>query len=124
MSEHELTAVQRAVLKDKLTHLSTDLEALLSTDDTQAVELDQSRQGRLSRMDAMQQQAMAKAKRQTFQRQLRQVLAALRRLDEDDYGYCLECDQPIPLARLEVRPEAELCLACQNRADNIAFTEH
>jgi len=119
MSEPELTEAQLAAQKVKLEQLRGDLEALLSTDDTQAVELDQSRQGRLSRMDAMQQQAMAKAQRRTFQGQLRQVLAALRRLDEDDYGYCLKCDQPIPLGRLEVRPEAELCLACQSRADKL-----
>mgnify|MGYP005847888695 CR=1 FL=1 len=117
MSDRELTEAQLAAQKARLEQLRGDLEALLFTDDTQAVELDQSRQGRLSRMDAMQQQAMAKAKRQAFQGQLRQVLAALRRLDEDDYGYCLDCDEPIPLARLKVRPEAELCLACQSRAD-------
>jgi len=119
MSDCDLTQAQLAAQKASLEQLRGDLQALLSTDDTQAVELDQSRQGRLSRMDAMQQQAMAKAKRQAFQGQLRQVLAALRRIDEDDYGYCLNCDQPIPLGRLEVRPEAELCLTCQNRADKL-----
>lgn len=118
MSE-PLNEAQVAAQKTELQRLRAELEALLAADDgTQAVELDQSRQGRLSRMDAMQQQAMAVAKRDTFRQQLRQVIRALRRIEEDDYGFCLECDEPIPLARLQARPEAELCVSCQARVDD------
>jgi len=118
MGHDELTEAQRAQQRDRLEALRLDLEQLLDSGaGAEAVELDQSRQGRLSRMDALQQQAMAVAKRETYRMQLRQVLAALRRMDEDDYGYCEQCDEPIPLARLQIRPEASLCLACQSRAD-------
>ncbi|WP_347329569.1 TraR/DksA family transcriptional regulator [Marinimicrobium locisalis] len=113
-----LTPEQLSRLKAQLESLRADLEALLAEGDaTKAVELDQSRQGRLSRMDAMQQQAMAVAAHETHRQQLRQVLRALKRMEEDDYGYCRECDEPIAYKRLTVRPEAELCLQCQSNKD-------
>lgn len=42
--------------------------------------------------------------------ELQEVRAALRRLHDGSYGVCEECDEPIPLARLEARPQARLCL--------------
>lgn len=44
-----------------------------------------------------------------------QVVAALARLDEGTYGTCVDCGQPIPDARLEVRPEAARCVADQEK---------
>ena len=69
--------------------------------------------GRLTRVDALQQQSMAKANRQAAQVRLRLVGAALQRIGEGTYGYCLECDEPIGETRLSVRPEAFLCIECQ-----------
>ncbi len=113
-----LTEKQTKELQEQLEVRRAELEQLLaSDDDTLAVELDQSRQGRLSRMDAMQQQAMAVAKRETYRQQLRQIIRALNRMAEDDYGFCQRCDEPIPMARLNIRPEAELCLKCQAARD-------
>jgi DnaK suppressor protein len=43
--------------------------------------------------------------------ELREVRAALQRLRDGGYGLCEECDQPIPFARLQARPEARLCIA-------------
>jgi DnaK suppressor protein len=70
--------------------------------------------GRLSRMDAMQQQSMAEAGRQAARLRLDQVRAARERLRAGRYGECLECEEPIGIARLRARPEAPLCLACQS----------
>lgn len=118
MSTGELSDAQLAQQRQMLEALKVELQELLSSDDSGgAVELDQSRVGRLSRMDAMQQQAMAVAKLDTYKRRLRSVVAALQRIEEDDYGFCKVCDEPIPLARLQIRPEAEYCLNCQDRAD-------
>lgn len=118
MSAKELTPDQLEQQRQILEALRVELLELLSSDDSgSAVELDQSRVGRLSRMDAMQQQAMAVAKLSTYKRQLRQVVAALGRLDNGDYGFCKVCDEPIPFARLQIRPETEYCLKCQARAD-------
>ena len=48
---------------------------------------------------------------------LREVMKALRRMDDSSYGNCLHCLEPLPIDRLEVLPQAALCMACQHSAD-------
>ncbi|MCW8829496.1 MAG: TraR/DksA C4-type zinc finger protein [Gammaproteobacteria bacterium] len=81
------------------------------------VELDQSKVGRLSRMDALQAQAMSQEGERRRQLELRRIDAALARLDSGDYGYCLECDEPIARRRLELNPAATLCIDCASKAE-------
>lgn len=76
------------------------------------VELDQTRVGRLTRMDAMQQQAMAKAELGRAQQQLRRISSALSRLETDDFGLCIDCDESIADARLLANPTVVLCINC------------
>ena len=76
------------------------------------VELDQTRVGRLSRMDAMQAQAMSKETGRRRRLKLVQIEAALQRLKCDDYGFCQECGEEIAAARLEVNPTVLLCIDC------------
>ena len=45
------------------------------------------------------------------------VLDALVRLDNGSYGVCVDCGQPVPEGRLEVKPEAARCLICQSKRD-------
>ena len=85
---------------------------------TATVELDQASVGRLSRMDAMQQQAMAQDGRQRAELELRRIEAALRRCDEGRYGDCLECEEPIDPRRLELHPAATLCIHCAQARDD------
>lgn len=42
------------------------------------------------------------------------VRKALKRIETDDFGFCLECGEDINLKRLDVAPETELCLDCQS----------
>ncbi|HCL67524.1 MAG TPA: conjugal transfer protein TraR [Rhizobium sp.] len=76
------------------------------------VELDQQSVGRLSRMDAMQQQAMSQdiARR----RQVRKVAIerALSRIRDGEFGYCVECGEPIAVKRLEIDPTFQACVRC------------
>ena len=72
----------------------------------QTVELDQTRVGRLSRMDAMQAQAMSQATNRRRTETLRSIEAALRRIERDEYGECDECGEFINVKRLEVDPTA------------------
>jgi RNA polymerase-binding transcription factor len=44
---------------------------------------------------------------------LREISAALRRIDHDDYGVCLECAEPISPKRLDAVPWARYCVTCQ-----------
>lgn len=69
--------------------------------------------GRLSRMDAIQVQAMSQMSRRQLQIRVLQYEAALAAIDRGNYGICRECKEPISLARLEAVPEAPFCMACQ-----------
>lgn len=84
----------------------------MSAESRRAVELDQSRVGRLSRMDALQQQEMAKASEQTRLREIQRIDAALERVESGDYGYCTECDEEIAEKRLMIDPAAARCIDC------------
>lgn len=76
------------------------------------VELDQQSVGRLSRMDAIQQQAMAEAESRRRKADLSRIEAALRRIADGEYGWCGECGEPIGEARLAVDPMAIRCIGC------------
>lgn len=77
-----------------------------------AVELDQTRVGRLSRMDALQGQAMAQETERRRKRELQRIDAALARLETDEYGYCLTCGDEISVKRLELDPAVTVCIDC------------
>lgn len=76
------------------------------------VMLDQQAVGRLSRMDAMQGQAMAEATERRRRLDLTRIEMAERRLAAGDYGYCAQCDEEIPDGRLAIDPMAERCVGC------------
>ncbi len=86
-----------------------------SGDERAPVELDQTSVGRLSRMDAMQQQAMASAQSRRRMARLQALEAALRRAGTDEFGWCEACGEPIPEGRLEIDPCALRCVACAGR---------
>jgi len=110
----ELKTSQLVELKNHLDELQQQLEALLNFDEAAAetVELDQSKVGRLSRVDALQQQAMTQANSEVHKQQLVRVHRALHRIAEGDYGYCEECGGKVPFARLQVQPESGFCVTC------------
>ena len=91
-----------------------ELEELskISQEARDTVELDQQSVGRLSRMDAMQQQAMAEAQERTRKLDLQRIELAERRLKDDEYGYCSECGDEIADGRLKIDPMAERCISC------------
>lgn len=93
--------------------LLTDAES--SEDASKIVELDQSRVGRLSRMDAMQSQAMSQELQRRRQLELKKIIVAIARLEADDYGFCLSCDEAISHGRLEFDPAATLCIVCAEK---------
>ncbi|WP_111657504.1 TraR/DksA family transcriptional regulator [Isoalcanivorax indicus] len=76
------------------------------------VELDQQSVGRLSRMDALQQQAMSVSSTARRRHEIRAIRAALTRLDNNDYGYCEDCGCVIQEKRLALYPTVTLCVGC------------
>ena len=115
----ELTEAQVAILQQSLHDLREQLRAHLdaSRESAAPVQLDQSSVGRLSRMDAMQAQQVAAAGRRQAQVRLDQIRAALRLMENGDYGLCGRCEEPIGYRRLQARPESPLCVGCQGRRE-------
>jgi DnaK suppressor protein len=81
------------------------------------LELDQSRVGRLSRMDAMQQQAMTQAAARLAAMEEQRIRTALKRMAGGDYGYCMHCDEKIADGRLQADPSLLTCIACARATD-------
>jgi len=105
----------RALLETQRRELQDSSSA--ARDSTRPVVLDQSTVGRLSRMDAMQGQAMAIATQRRRDIQLQRINAALARIDSGDYGACTACAEDIASARLETDPAAVLCITCASRLE-------
>lgn len=80
------------------------------------VMLDQSRVGRLSRMDALQGQAMAQETARRRDNEVARINAALKRIEQDEYGYCLGCGEKIAVKRLTLDPTAAVCVTCASAA--------
>ncbi len=115
MSDSELTSEHVEELQQVLLSERARLEELLrlSKEGARPVDLGEPI-GRLTRMDAIQQQQMTKASRSNSEVKLRQVKAALELLGKGEYGYCRSCEEPVGYPRLKARPEAPYCLSCQD----------
>ena len=85
-------------------------------DESGPVEVDQARVGRLSRMDALQGQAMAAEVERRREVELARIQAALERIEQGEYGDCVSCGKPIAPKRLELDPATPLCVSCAERS--------
>lgn len=114
----ELTAAQEEELARTLARLEGELEEALvrSADGARPVDLDQPI-GRVSRVDALQQQAMVAAGRRSVERRLALVRRARLALTNGEYGFCKRCEEPVGYRRLALRPETLLCVACQAESE-------
>ena len=83
-----------------------------SGDQRRPVELDQTTVGRLSRMDALQGQAMAQALDRRRVEEIARIDAALGRLADGEYGACASCGEDISEGRLRLDPSIPTCLDC------------
>lgn len=111
----DLTPAQTEELHQRLLTLQEECRKALTTakDDTQPIDLDLPI-GRVSRIDAIQQQKMAQANRRNLELRLKQIDAALSCVKREEYGYCRRCEDPIGYPRLKARPETPFCLSCQH----------
>lgn len=111
--------IDEDLFRDKLLQRQQELQSLSeeSSESRNAVALDQQSVGRLSRMDAMQQQAMAKATEVRRAAELREIIAALGRIENGDYGLCEVCDEEISEKRLLLYPTVRLCVGCAEKQE-------
>lgn len=111
MNATDLQRRMQPILEELLRSLGT--EHAMTTQNARTVTLDQTSVGRLSRLDAMQQQAMAQASLVRMDVQRRRVDAALDRIRSGSYGRCCACAEDIGLERLLSDPATPFCLDCQ-----------
>lgn len=111
---HMITKTELLEFRQRLDASLQDLAAqnLTTANDRAVVELDQQSVGRLSRMDALQQQAMAKATHIRRGVEMQRARAALVRMDTGEFGFCTECAEQIAPARLNHDPSLPWCLDC------------
>lgn len=112
MQESDISKFKKSLLskQQELLNSQSGSEQL-----TKPVDLDQSSVGRLSRMDAMQSQAMAQENKRRREVQLLRIDSALERLEEGEYGLCANCDEEIPKRRLELDPANPFCVICAEK---------
>lgn len=108
-----LTREQMGQLRDELQRTLGRIQRTLKVNGSgRPAEIDQSAVGRLSRIEAIQNQGLVKNLHDRERLQLQQVADALQRLDDGSYGDCTDCGGPIPFERLLVFPEARTCSLC------------
>lgn len=112
--EKELTQDEINNFKEKLTALQKDLneDITRSKESTKPVKLDQQAVGRVSRIDAIQQQQMQSASLERLKNRILAVERALSKIESKEYGLCLKCEEQIAKKRLLAQPEASLCIRC------------
>lgn len=108
--ERDRIAKFRPLLEGELSELLALRDRSERTRDTAAP--DQQSVGRLSRMDALQQQQMALAADRARQQRIARLRTTLERMDKGEFGFCLECGEAIPEGRLAADPTAPLCVVC------------
>ncbi len=109
-----MNELKRAHFETKIRARLAELVQLSASGQTAqaVVELDQQAVGRLSRMDALQNQAMAKAQQANRDLETFRLRAALIRIQQDEYGYCEDCGDNIPDGRLNLDLAASKCVSC------------
>ena len=114
----DLTAAEAEELHRELSALREELAGVLAgaAEAAKPVDLEQPI-GRISRIDAIQQQKMAQASRETMALRAQQVEAALERFAGGTYGTCAACEENVGYPRLKARPETPFCIACQTRRE-------
>jgi len=113
------TDIDIDAIKQQLADRKAELEELAATAKAGqgTVELDQTREGRLSRMDALQNKAMSEASERRRKQELQRIAAAFTRIDAGEFGYCGACGEPISVKRLQIDPTTVLCIACAQERD-------
>jgi DnaK suppressor protein len=104
----------RAILVQRLESVQAASDA--AAESRRPVELDQTSVGRLSRMDALQMQAMAHAAEGLRFREAERIKATIARIDAGEYGYCVVCGEEIAPKRLAVDPTIATCIRCASRS--------
>lgn len=112
LNQAELDTFRQTLLEERRALAEEDAQG---ADNRETVVLDQQSVGRLSRMDALQRQAMAEATQRRRALRRSRIDAALARIDQEEFGFCQDCGEDIAKARLDLDPTVPRCISCANR---------
>ena len=115
LSKEECAQIQQRIV----VLLDEHREFLRNERESSIVELDQSRMGRLARIDAIQNQQAAKKQVRRIEKEIQALILAEKRLhrDPENFGFCVECDERIPFQRLLYRPFERKCVPCAQNSE-------
>ena len=107
-----MSEVKQKILK-QIEELEKSMPSLKEA--AKPVKLDQSAVGRLSRMDALRAQGMQQRAYDSALAKLGSLKSSLQKVDDDDFGLCSECEEPIGVERILAVPESSLCINCARK---------
>lgn len=70
--------------------------------------------GRISRMDAINNKSVTEAALRKARQKLEKLKFAQSKVDEENFGVCIQCKAPIPLGRLLIMPQSQTCVKCSH----------
>jgi DnaK suppressor protein len=105
-TEKEILAAQ---IREKIEVVKADIVSYAER--TQPVAPDDAI-GRLTRMDAIGNKSINEAALREARNTLAKLERALKMIDRPGFGLCRECEEPIPIARLMIMPESDMCVSC------------
>ena len=115
LSDNEITELRSELERE----LGSLVKSMAITDEAlRPVQLDQTAVGRLSRMDALQGQAMSQELGRRRRLELQKIAGALARIASGDFGWCSRCGEEIDIRRLELDPAAPLCIGCASARED------
>ena len=106
--------IDKVVLRTRLIKRRSDLIRFIDGhhEETRPVQLDQTKVGRLSRMDEIQTQAMSIETERRRKEEILRINSALYRMEIGEYGDCVICGDNIELKRIEIDPATPTCVSC------------
>jgi len=99
----------RKIIVDEIAGLETQIESL--REKVRPIAPDCSL-GRLTRLEAMGEKQVNETLLRQSELRLTRLRNALQRIDREEFGLCIECEEPIGFPRLKVRPESLRCIEC------------
>lgn len=117
----DLTPARLRELRGDLLELQDEIDRILALtrEGARPVDLEEPI-GRLTRMDALQLQSLARANHSSLEVRKKQVRASLAAIESGTYGLCRRCEESIAFRRLKARPETPFCVHCQESLESHA----
>jgi DnaK suppressor protein len=111
MTDKEKDSVKEKILSE----IEAVKNSIIALEDTVKPVSPDNAIGRLTRMEAINAKSIREASLRSLKVKLTKLNRALSRIDDPDFGVCIQCEEPIPVKRILLMPESALCVSCADR---------